>query len=98
MIASSGVFCFNQSPTFLCCARKLLSGFKLCGNWIRIARTIRKTMTLSGLNTLAFSKYLFISIIPSPAQKRERGMSGTAKRIVEGINVDKKQMEENQRG
>src|SRR4030043_1688272 len=89
IMASGGVFSLNHSPTFFCSTRCFLSGFKPCGNWIKITRTIKKKITFSGLNILAFSNILFISIIPAPAQKRERGMTGMEKRIVEGLKVEK---------
>ena len=89
MIASGGVFCFNHSPTFLCPERCALSGFKLCGNWIKITKKSNKKITFSGLDILIFPKYLLISKIPAPAQKRERGMTGMEKRIAEGLKVDK---------
>jgi hypothetical protein len=38
---------------------------------------------------LIFSKRLFISKIPAPAQKREMGITGTERRVAEGIKVDK---------
>ena len=54
-----------------------------------MTKKMTKKITFSGLDILIFSKYLFISKIPVPAQKRERGMTGTENRIVEEVKVDK---------